>query len=144
MANSTGSSTYVSFTTLHSLLPNNNQLHPEPLPTAQSRYAAEIRRVLSVIDGHLTRTSRTYLCGDRITFADLMFVPWNWQALKISMGKDFAREWAATWPQSWEWNERVMGRDSCKQAEAEALKAWNGMEGGPPMEIQSHSARLDI
>jgi glutathione S-transferase len=71
-------------------------LHPVPYPDVQERYAKEIRRVIGVIDGHLERTGRQWLVGEKMCFADLMFVPWNWQALKISMGTGFAKEWEET------------------------------------------------
>jgi glutathione S-transferase len=116
-------------------------LHPEPIPSAQARYAAEIRRVLKVIDDHLTRTGRPYLVGDKISYVDLMFVAWNWQ-LRLSMGPDFPAEWKEKYPKCWDWNERMFKRDSAVAAEKFALDAWNA--SGPPMELQSHSTTLSI
>ncbi|KAG6026035.1 hypothetical protein E4U41_001373 [Claviceps citrina] len=50
--------------------------HPDKIQSAIDRYANEVRRVTGVIDAHLKRQKTEYLVGDRVTYADLMFVPW--------------------------------------------------------------------
>ncbi|KAG6248991.1 hypothetical protein E4U24_002432 [Claviceps purpurea] len=50
--------------------------HPEKIQSATDRYANEVKRVTGVIDGHLKKQKTEYLVGDKITYADLMFVPW--------------------------------------------------------------------
>jgi glutathione S-transferase len=50
--------------------------HHEKLPSAIERYTNEIIRVTGVIDTHLKTKGTEYLVGDKITYADLMFVPW--------------------------------------------------------------------
>lgn len=61
-------------------------LHPEKVPSAIERYANEIKRVLGVLEGVLaTKAESQWLIGDRITFADLAFVPWN-DRLDITLG----------------------------------------------------------
>ncbi|KAK8922640.1 glutathione-s-transferase theta, gst [Metarhizium anisopliae] len=50
--------------------------HPEKLQSAIDRYAKEVRRVTGVIDAHLKKQKTEYLVGDKLTYADLMFVPW--------------------------------------------------------------------
>ncbi|KAK2594183.1 hypothetical protein QQS21_008122 [Conoideocrella luteorostrata] len=50
--------------------------HPEKVPSAVERYTKEIKRVTSVIDTHLKKQGTEYLVGDKLTYADLMFVPW--------------------------------------------------------------------
>lgn len=54
-------------------------LHPEKIPSAIERYAAEIKRVLGVLDSVLAKKpeGQHWLVGDRMTFADMAFVPWN-------------------------------------------------------------------
>ncbi|KAL1835953.1 hypothetical protein VTK73DRAFT_5251 [Phialemonium thermophilum] len=49
--------------------------HHEQLPSAQERYIKEIKRVTGVLDGWLE--GRQYLVGDKFTFADLAFLPWQ-------------------------------------------------------------------
>lgn len=51
--------------------------HPEKLPSAIERYANEIKRVTGVIDAHLAKEKTDYLVGDRVTYADLMFIPYH-------------------------------------------------------------------
>lgn len=55
-------------------LTNESQLHPEAVPSVQTCYANEVRRVLQVVERHLEITQRHYLFGDKIRFADFMFV----------------------------------------------------------------------
>jgi len=52
-----------------------SQVHPEKLPSAISRYRQEIRRVLGVLE--IALKDREYLVGDKLTIADLSFVPWH-------------------------------------------------------------------
>jgi len=49
--------------------------HSEKLPSAIERYNNEIKRVFSVLDGVLSK--QQYLVGDKVTIADLSFIPWN-------------------------------------------------------------------
>ena len=49
--------------------------HPEKVPSAVERYNNEIRRVLGVLDTVLS--NQKYLVGDKVTIADLSFIPWN-------------------------------------------------------------------
>lgn len=50
--------------------------HPEQVESAKERYANEVKRVTGVIDAHLKKQKTKYLVGDKLTYADLMFVPW--------------------------------------------------------------------
>lgn len=53
------------------------QFHPEKnITSAIERYGNEIRRVLGVIDLHLKTTGQEYLIGSKVTYVDLLFVPW--------------------------------------------------------------------
>ena len=49
--------------------------HPEKVPSAVERYNNEIKRVFGVLDTVLSK--QKYLVGDKVTIADLSFVPWN-------------------------------------------------------------------
>ncbi|KAG6001353.1 hypothetical protein E4U21_004429 [Claviceps maximensis] len=49
---------------------------PDKIPAAVDRYSKEVERVTGVIDAHLRKNKTDYLVGDRVTYADLMFVPW--------------------------------------------------------------------
>lgn len=91
------------------------QFHPEKnITSAQDRYLNEVKRVWSVIDYHLTRTGKPYLVGDKVCFADLMFVTWN-NAVVGMLGKDFERELEEKSPKAWEWHQRLVARESVKK-----------------------------
>jgi len=49
--------------------------HSEKIPSAIERYNDEIKRVFSVLDTVLSK--QKYLVGDKVTIADLSFLPWN-------------------------------------------------------------------
>lgn len=53
-----------------------NNYHPEAVQSARDRYANEVKRVTGVIDYHLRTKKTDYLVGNKMTYADLMFVPW--------------------------------------------------------------------
>ncbi|RGP74469.1 glutathione s-transferase chloride channel [Fusarium longipes] len=48
---------------------------PEDIPLAKDRYVNEIARVISVLDKILD--GKKYLVDDKLTYADLAFIPWN-------------------------------------------------------------------
>jgi hypothetical protein len=60
-----------SFMTLHSF----NIGHPEKLPSTQTRYRNETKRVARVLDRVLD--NRTWLVGEKCMYADLAVVTWN-------------------------------------------------------------------
>lgn len=91
-----------------------NLYHPEPLPSARERYIAEVNRVVAVLDGHLEH--RTWLVGDKCTFADLAFVMWN-MALPIMMqAAEHPERWVeGKYPHFQRWQDSMMGRESVKK-----------------------------
>lgn len=98
------------------LLTNSLQFHPEKnLTSVIDRYANEIRRVIGVIEYHLNKTGKEYLVGDKVCFADLMFLPWNNTALSGIMGEDFGKEWQEKYPKAWAWHQRLMARDAVRK-----------------------------
>ncbi|OBT63902.1 hypothetical protein VE03_06577 [Pseudogymnoascus sp. 23342-1-I1] len=58
------------------------KLHEEIIPSAIERYVKELNRVTAVLDGHLAKqklasgNDEAWLVGNRISFADLAFLPW--------------------------------------------------------------------
>ncbi|KAG6354956.1 hypothetical protein INS49_004037 [Diaporthe citri] len=60
----------------------------EDIPTANSRYIEQIVRVFGVLDGILK--DREFLVGDKLTYADLSFIPWNRVALDAPFFRDEA------------------------------------------------------
>lgn len=58
------------------------RFHPEKLPSAVERYLNEIKRVTGVLEGHLKEQKveggdGPWLVGNRFSFADFVFVPWQ-------------------------------------------------------------------
>jgi len=49
----------------------------EKLPSVISRYRKEVRRVLGVQVLNTALGGKKYLVGDKVTIADLAFVPWH-------------------------------------------------------------------
>ncbi|KAG5949633.1 hypothetical protein E4U53_005804 [Claviceps sorghi] len=60
-----------------------SRYHPDKVPSAVTRYANEVKRVTGVIDAHLKKQKTEYLVGDKLTYADLMFVPWAVYIAKV-------------------------------------------------------------
>ncbi|KAK5165726.1 uncharacterized protein LTR77_008649 [Saxophila tyrrhenica] len=89
------------------------------ITSAIDRYANEIKRVLGVIDAHLSKTGNEYLVGNKISYADLMFIPWN--AFAPGMVKDF--DWKTQYPKCYEWNQKMMERPAVKSVMAAKAKA---------------------
>lgn len=110
-----------------------NVLHAEKLPSAIERYQAEVRRIQGVLDGQLK--DRDWLVGDKMTYADMAFAPWNDRT-------DALLECAAAdkfqgFPHLQAWHERVTARPSWKKAmETRAVLMdeqgldWHGMPKG--------------
>lgn len=70
-----------------------------------------------------------YLVGDKVCFADLMFVTWNAISIAV-LGEEFKKEVQEKHPRAWEWHQRLVERDSVKRmyemqekAKSEAAKA---------------------
>lgn len=94
------------------------QLHEEQLPSAQIRYEIEIKRILSVINDHLARTKRSYLVGEKLCFADLMFVPWDNIRKMALMSPSFEDAVKVDYPHFHAWQKRLFAVDSVKKAHA--------------------------
>lgn len=87
-------------------------LHSEKIPSAIERYQNEVRRILGVIEGWLD--GKEWLVRDKMTYADLAFVPYNDQ-VEVVFGcsadakfNDFPRVKA--------WHMRMASRPSWKKA----------------------------
>lgn len=53
-----------------------NHYHPEDVQSVKDRYGNEVKRVVSVIDRHLSAVGTSYLVGEKYTYADMAFIPW--------------------------------------------------------------------
>ena len=80
--------------------------------------------MLGVIDAHLKKHNQPYLVGDKVCYADLMFITWNNVAISI-MDPDFEAEFKETMPNAFEWHQKLLAREAVKKALAakeEAMK----------------------
>lgn len=88
------------------------RFHPEKIDSALERYGREIKRVLGVIDMHLKRQGTEYLVGDKVTIADLAFVPWN-HAIPWLMANEI--EWEKEYPACYAWHQRLINREAVQK-----------------------------
>lgn len=87
---------------------------PEKIPMAIERYGNEIRRVTFVLDSVLK--DRAWLVGDKCTYADLAFMPWQRWATRYATNPETLDE---EFPYAAEWFERLSQRPSVKKAFAD-------------------------
>ena len=91
-----------------------NLYHPEDLPSAKARYINEVNRVVAVLDSHLQ--GRTWLVGDKCTFADLAFVMWNMTIPVMMKSTEHPERFDIDkYPNFKEWQYRMMARESVKK-----------------------------
>ncbi|CAG8909685.1 unnamed protein product [Penicillium egyptiacum] len=75
---------------------------------AIERYSNEVRRVTGVLDKALS--GRQWLVGNKCTFADLAFVPWQNMIGMILQDKNAEGEFARSFPNVQAWMERMKQR----------------------------------
>ncbi|THC88466.1 hypothetical protein EYZ11_012091 [Aspergillus tanneri] len=88
-------------------------LHHEKLPSAIERYKNEVHRILGVLNTALE--SKEWLVGDKCTFVDLAFLPWNTQLHMVLMTAP-GEDPLAAYPNVKAWHSRIEGRESWKKA----------------------------
>lgn len=94
--------------------------HPEKgITSAIERYANEIKRVVGVIDRHLAKTGKPYLVGDKVSYADLAFVPWHMALGFLVPDWDPSKEH----PNFTKWNQSLLDRPSVKKITADKAAA---------------------
>ncbi|KAH8735990.1 glutathione S-transferase [Ilyonectria robusta] len=86
--------------------------HPEDVPSAKERYKEQAVRVVQVLDKILE--GKEYLVGDKCTYADLAFVPWN------NMLPMFGDTWAkyeieTKYTNFFAWHQRLLARPTVKK-----------------------------
>ena len=95
--------------------------HPEKLPSAIERYANEVNRVSSVLEKVLGEQKEKYgktpgfngpwLVGNKMTFADLVFIPWQ-GVIAIFLEKDVYS--LDKYPHVKEWIQHMVSRPKVK------------------------------
>jgi len=84
----------------------NHFLHyaPEKIPYGVTRYQNETKRLYSVLDTHLSKSSHGYLVGDRVTVADI--ANWGWVHAAKWAGIDLDE-----FPHLKAWEAKLLGRE---------------------------------
>ncbi|KAJ8132234.1 hypothetical protein O1611_g1397 [Lasiodiplodia mahajangana] len=110
-------------------------LGSETIPYAINRYTAEVKRVIGVLEGVLAAKESRWLVGDKMTFADMSFMPWNFRLSEL-----FKKPWDEVWegaPHVRAWHESVANLPSWERCMAirarlmdEQDLQWNGVPKG--------------
>jgi len=79
------------------------------------RFQKEIKRVVGVIDAHLKGKGTPYLIGDKVTYADLAWIPWFNLATKMLV-PDW--KYQEEFPQFDAWLTKLGDRDAVKKVYA--------------------------
>ncbi|EER38131.1 glutathione transferase [Histoplasma capsulatum H143] len=88
-------------------------LHHEKIPSAIERYQEHVRRVLGVLNTALD--GKQWLVGDKCTYADLAFLPWN-NRLNMLLETPAGEDPLAPYPNVQAWQHRMEARESWKKA----------------------------
>lgn len=93
--------------------------HPEKVPSAVERYVNEAKRVTAVLDKwlakqkeeHGTGNNGPWLVGDKVTYADISFVPWQ-RVAKFFKEDGYNME---EYPHVQEWFDKLASRPPIKK-----------------------------
>lgn len=95
-----------------------NRAHPERLPSVIERYGNEMRRVTGVLDSVLE--NREWLVGDKCSYVDLCFMPWQrWAPKYATDAENLDRDF----PHAAAWFEKLSERPSVKKVFADQDRA---------------------
>lgn len=100
------------------------KFHAEKIDSAIERYLEQIKRVLYVLDKHLN--GKEWLVGDKCTFADLSFVPWDMAIPWIFGDRVGELEIEKNYPHYFAWNKRLMERPSVQKIVKDKAAATSG------------------
>lgn len=89
-------------------------LHHEKLPSAIERYQNEVHRILSVLETVLSANASGWLVGEKCTFADLAFLPYN-DRVEWFLGCPRETKFEK-YPHVKDWHERMLNRPTWKKS----------------------------
>ncbi|KAK0113022.1 hypothetical protein ONS95_014732 [Cadophora gregata] len=95
-------------------------LFTEKLPSVIERYMNEIKRVHGVLEAHLA--TRDWLVGDKCTYADLAFIPWQETAGKLAGENPMFYETEKDFPRVNAWYKRMIERPLLKKLMQERVE----------------------
>ncbi|KZO92208.1 glutathione S-transferase [Calocera viscosa TUFC12733] len=84
--------------------------HAEKVPSALERYYKETERVFGVLNDVLSK--QEWLVGDKMTIADISFIPWNNGAFSFILGPDYPV--AESFPAVYKWHNAMVSRPAIK------------------------------
>ncbi|KAF2206610.1 hypothetical protein CERZMDRAFT_14479, partial [Cercospora zeae-maydis SCOH1-5] len=88
--------------------------HNQKVPTVVDRFADDVLRIVSILEHYLKEGKSDYLVGDKCTYADLVFVPWNNKIDEV-MGRAEAWQIEKECPRYRDWHHRLMGRPAVQR-----------------------------
>ncbi|KAK2010041.1 glutathione S-transferase [Colletotrichum eremochloae] len=100
----------------------------QDITSVHEHYGNMVRWVLGVVERQLVKTGHPYLVGDKCTYADLMYIPFHLvlaDKLMRNVSNDFEQEWKEKFPRCYEWNMRIVRRESVQQALEEKYRAMD-------------------
>ncbi|KAI1384040.1 glutathione S-transferase [Hypoxylon trugodes] len=105
-----------------------NILHQEKVPSAIERYNAQLKRVLGVLNTCLE--GKQWLVGDKMTYADLSFMPWNHRVDSVILCAP--EDKFVGYPNVQAWHERMVERPAWKKCMEirDSLMQEQGLENG--------------
>ncbi|KAE8448163.1 hypothetical protein EG329_009767 [Mollisiaceae sp. DMI_Dod_QoI] len=87
--------------------------HPEKIQSCIDRYVNEIKRVSAVLDQHLS--THQWLVGDKCTYADLAFLPWQQYHVKNVIASYYDAK--TEFPHVQRWLEEMMAMEPIKKVQ---------------------------
>ncbi|KAF9812618.1 hypothetical protein IEO21_06089 [Rhodonia placenta] len=91
--------------------------HAEKVPSAIERYQKETARVISVLDGVLSK--QEWLVGGKYSVADISFVSWTNAALAAVLPDAQGVDVEKDYPAFWAWHQKLISQDAIKAVWAE-------------------------
>ncbi|KAK7676802.1 hypothetical protein QCA50_007388 [Cerrena zonata] len=88
--------------------------HPEKFPSAIERYRTETLRVFGVLESVLSKNE--WLVGNKMTLADLSFIPWNYLALSSMLKDDKDFNFKRDFPATSAWHAKLEAVPTVKKA----------------------------
>lgn len=86
--------------------------HSEQVESAKQRYVKETRRITGVLDAILKKRQaegKNWLVGDKVSYADLAFVPWYWLVSRYD--QDFDQLVDKEYPAFKKWIDALQARE---------------------------------
>ena len=91
------------------------------MPSAVERYKDQIKRVVAVLDKHLREKKTEYLVGNKLTYADLAFLPWD-----VIVDTITTFETEKNYPAYHAWHTKLIERPIVKKVFEARKKAMEG------------------